>query len=122
MRRILAFVSLLFLVLAPMGAGAPLTGAWFMAEEIGSEPFKKTTRFRGGERAVVLVAGKNHETARLHLAIYDVHGKLVAEDTGKDPPVGDMVGVIWYPPRDADYRIEIKNLDSRANRCFVTIK
>ncbi len=122
MRSIFVLVPVFLLAAASIGAGGPVAGVWFQRKEIASEPWTLTKRFKGSERAVVLVRGSNHAGAGLHLTVHDADGKLVTEEKGKDPPVPDMVAVFWYPPRDGDYRIEIRNLDARANECYITIK
>jgi hypothetical protein len=122
MRSIFVLGPLLLLAAAAIGVGGPVTGVSFQKKEIDENPWIQTRRFTGGERAAVLVRGSNHAGAGLHLTVHDANGKLVAEDKGKDPPVPDMVAVFWYPPRDAEYRIEIRNLDSRANECYITVK
>jgi hypothetical protein len=120
--RKLSFLALLFLLsAAPIGDGAPIAGVFAKEVEIGPEPWKQVKRFRGGERAAVLVAGKGKMPPPVHVAVYDDNGKIVAEEKGRAPS-GFMVAVAWYPARDADYRIEIRTLDSRENKCYVTIK
>ncbi len=120
--RNLSFLALLFLLgTGPIGDGAPITGVFAKDVEIGPEPWKQVKRFRGGERAAVLVAGKGKMPPPIQLTVYDDSGKVVAEEKGQNPS-GFMVAVVWYPARDADYRLEIRTLDSRVNKCFVTIK
>ena len=120
MRRIFIPVVLFFLASAPL-LGSPVTGAWAQYENL-LDAWTETKRFRGGERAVVSAVGDKTPGAGLRLRVFDAKGTLVAEDKGKEQPAGDMVAAQWYPPRDGDYRIEIRNLQARPNRCYITIK
>ena len=122
MRYTLILSSLMLLFLAPLGAGGPTGGGFFKEVEIGQTPWQDKKRFRAGERAAVLVRGTNHTGPGVQVSVFDADGKIVVEVKGKNPPVPDMVAAFWYPPREADYKIEIKNLDSRVNTCYVTIK
>ena len=121
MRRILALVVLSALISASLGVGSPIGGAWAKYVDV-PDVWTDTKTFRGGERATVMAVGENSPGASLTLAVYDPKGKLVAEDKGKEQPAGDVVAVIWYPPRNGDYRIEIRNSQGRVNRCYITIK
>lgn len=124
MYRLAALVGLLFVGFVSIGVAGPITGGFAKQEKIGtgSDAWKTTQRFRGGERAAVLVANKSEAAARFHIAVYDAKGNLVVEDKNQESSKEDLVSVFWYPPRDAEYRVEIKNLDGRTNACFVTFK
>lgn len=122
MRVLLTCISTALFLVAPISIGAPIEGGSAKFEEIGTETWKVVKRFRGGERAVILAANKSKTAAQLHVSVFDDKGNLVAEDKNKAGSVEDMVGVVWYPSRDHDYRIEIKNLEGNVSSCYITIK
>jgi len=121
MQRTSILGAVFLLLVASHGAGGPINGGFFQIKELGSEPLKLSQRFRGGERAAVLVRGQKPAAVKLHVKVFDSKDQLVAEDIGKDPPVAGMVAVFWYPPRDAEFRIEIRNLAAPLE-CYITIK
>jgi hypothetical protein len=111
----LLLVVVLFLMIPDSGNGSPLKGKHAFAEEI--EPGSRQryqVEFRGGERACVIVRGK----AELELSVYDATGNLIA----KDDAGGNFASVIWYPPRNAVYRFEIRNLGDSPNECYISLK
>ena len=123
MRRILILVFLVSLALAPIGIGSPTDGSWADRKAVpAADVLKISKSFRGGERACVLALGGQKEVANLRLEIYDPNGILVAEDKGNNSLTGDFVAVIWYPPRDGKYRIELHNPGAIANLCYIAIK
>lgn len=122
MRRILGLALLLLLAAVPLGLASPLTGAWAKYIEVGPDGWTDAKQFRGGERATVLVVGDHLGTTSLHLIVKDAKGTVIAEDKGKDQPAGDMVAIIWYPPRDGEYRIELRNPGGAVNKCYIAIK
>jgi hypothetical protein len=69
-------------------------------EERGKVRFQ--CRFVGNERACVIVKGDHDPVMDLVVKVFDRQGKLIAQDNG-----GDVLAVIWYPPRSEDYFIEI---------------
>ncbi len=122
MHRLAAGIAVLFLAFVSICAAGPLSGGFATQEKVGGDPWKTTQRFRGGERAAVLVANKSDKSSHFHITIYDAKGNLVAEDKNPEPSQEDLVSVFWYPPRDGEYRVEIRNLEGRINGCFVTFK
>ena len=124
MRRILALTFMISLAFVPIGNGSPTDGSWGESVGIPTSPAWETTKsFRGGERACVLAIGDHQqEIPNLHVAIYDKNNQLVAEDKGENTLVGDYVAVIWYPPRDGNYRIVVRNPASGINKCYIAIK
>jgi hypothetical protein len=122
MRICVVIGSVLLLAFASIGAGGPVTGGWFDELKIGSKSWTDTKRFRANERASVLVRGNANSKSAMQISVYDSKGTLVVEEKGKFPPVADMLAVFWYPPREAEYKIEIKNLGTGENSCYVTIK
>ena len=60
----------------------------------------------------MIVVGDHNPVADLQISVYEMsgkgtEGKLIAQDGG--PEQGDRVGVVWYPPRTASYRIVVRN-------------
>ena len=54
----------------------------------------------------------------MRIAVYDAKGGLVAEDKSDN----DYAGVVWYPPRDGEYRIEVGHSDSITSPVYVVVK
>lgn len=100
--------------------GGPVGGSWSKFVELeDTRPAKQLMAFRGNERAAVLAVGDRHDpAAKLHIAVYDAKGTLVAEDKSDT----DFAGVVWYPPRDEEYRIEISQSGAGASQVYVAIK
>jgi hypothetical protein len=123
MRRILALAMVFSLAGAPLGVGSPSDGDWSKNEEISpGVVWTRTKMFRGGERAgvsaAVLTPGGG---AQLRLAVFDKKGELVAEDQGTKL-ISDFVAVSWYPPRDGEYRIELRNTGTRSPKIWIAIR
>jgi len=121
MKRIalLAVVAVMLAIPGP-GGGSPVQGKHSLGRQRVPErakvQFKK--EFRGGERACVIVTGDHDPIVDLGLYVYDQKGTLIA----KDEAGGDFVAVMWYPPRDAVYRIEISNPGETYNACYISLK
>lgn len=105
---------------ANLALSSPITGA----RSISKERVEKLSehmiveRFRGGERACVIVRGDHDPVVDIELHVLDEKGQTVAKDIGG----GDLVAVVWYPPRDANYRIRIVNHGQVENYLYVTLK
>jgi hypothetical protein len=113
----------MFAVCLSTGHARPLDGVYARQTDVPADGLTMTKRFRSGERASVqAVHTEKKQKTTVHIAVYDSKDNLVAEDTGRDPPSSDMVAVIWYPPRDAEYRIVIRNMERAAARYFVSIR
>ena len=124
MRWMFAFALLIFLAFLaarPAGYGGPIQGSTAKGMEIPGAGFTTTERFRGGERARVQVVGKHDIATTVEITVYDPNGKKIAEDTGRGAN-SDMAAAFWYPPRDGDYKITIRNLESRPHTYFVFIR
>ena len=126
MRCCAALAFLAMLAVVPFGVGSPINGSYGDRNEIDAEPWRSTRTFHGGERACVLACGNRGNDgeiiSHLHIKILDAAGNVVAEDNGAKGTAGDFVGVLWYPPRTAEYRIEIHNVDRRRNKVYIAIK
>lgn len=121
--RSIGFASILaLLALVPLGVGSPTRGTEsFVGQVVGADGWTDTRHYRGGERASVLVIGDHKEVPQLEVTVYDAKGAVVATDKTSNRLVSDMVGVVWFPPRDGDYRIVVRNPDS-PNKCYIAIK
>lgn len=120
MCRLAIVVLLAFPVIASSAAAGPLK--FYKAGRRRVEKDKALTfkwPFKGGERACVLVEGDRDPSMKISVKVYDVKTKrLVGEDTFED-----FCAVIWYPPRDGEYRIEIALHNAPIyNLCFIALK
>ena len=120
MRTIVLFGLMSLLALAPFVFSGPIPYGALERAEVGE--WKKTQRFRGGERATVLARGEEKSTASLQLTITDEKGNIITQANAKKMPNPAAVACFWYPPRDGDYTIEIKNANPKVNTVYVTIK
>jgi hypothetical protein len=112
---VLLLGAALLLMIPDSGSGSPLGGKHALSAEIEAGSRQRfQADFRGGERACVIVKGKTD----LELHVYDAKGNLIA----KDDAGGNFASVIWYPPRDAAYRFEIRNLGDIQNDCYISLK
>jgi hypothetical protein len=133
MRRIVFCVLLVLLALVPLGRTSPVDRTFGGRVEIApSGPWVQKRNFLGGERACVLAIGdqtieiKEGEHVKapivnLHVSIFDGKGTLIVEDKGNSDLTGDVVGVVWYPPRTGEYRVEVRN-PGLARKVYVAIK
>jgi hypothetical protein len=75
--------------------------------------------FRANQRACVIVEGDHKPVVNLSIKILDVSGKVVAEDTAG----GDLIAVMWYPPKTQPYRIVISSDGTKEdNRLDIVVK
>lgn len=118
-----ALMILCFMILCIAVRSAPIGGSWADKKEIGPKAWSTTRTFRAGERAAILAIGDHEERGvKLHVAVFDAKGVLIAEDKGDSELASDYVGLVWYPPRDGDYRIEVSHTGAAANGCYIAIK
>jgi hypothetical protein len=107
-----------FAAVAPATSGPVKGGRWFKervepARAVGAgdvTPGKHvfSEAFRGGQRAAVTAIGDHDPVAPVSIIVYDAKNQVVAQAKGA-ASTPDIAGVIWYPPRDETYRIEIRN-------------
>ena len=124
MRRILALAFFCSMALAPFGVSSPIDGSFSDGEPLSpGKAYQRTKIFRAGERACVLAIGDT-KTAVVNLEVYvfDQKGNLVASDKGGETLAGDFICVIWYPPRDGEYRIEVRNPSAFVKSCYIAVK
>lgn len=119
MKAALLFAAGLFFLVSGLGTGAPTKGPYSLGQwRIGARGSREVVEtFRGGQRACVIVEGDHKPVVDLKVEVFDKAGNLVARDEG-----GDFVSAIWYPPRDAEYRIQIHNSGEEYNDCYVVLK
>ena len=55
--------------------------------------------------------------ADVGIAVYDDANQLITEDQGLG-----FAAAIWYPPRDAKYRVVVKNLGKEYNEMYLVFK
>jgi hypothetical protein len=114
------------MILLMTARSAPIGGSWQTtprAKVEPKQPWSQTFAFRGGERAAVLAIGDHNESGiRLQVAVFDGKGALVAEDKGGSELASDYVGLVWYPPRDGEYRIDVSHNGAGVNKVYIAIK
>ncbi len=132
MRKLLFAAGVAMLALAPFGRGGPVEGtAWSYKEIPGgtvqggtvTEPgclnYNKT--FAAGQRACVVVIGDHDPVVDVEIKIYDEKNQLVALDRGQGQ-AKDFAAVVWYPPRQQTYRIEVCSYGKDFNKCSIAFK
>jgi len=125
--------KLIWLLLLPLvGAlhvvaqGGPFRGPYVMEPRVkvpaavGANPGVHVLKekFRGGQRACVIALGSHEPVVALELVVYDAKDRIVDQDKGE----GDSITAIWYPPRDGEYKIEIRNPGNNENTVYVVVK
>jgi hypothetical protein len=74
-------------------------------------------RFQGGRRACVIAVGDHDPPVDVGIAVYDEADRLITEEQGLD-----YVAAIWYPPRDAQYKVVVKNSGLEYNAMYLVFK
>ncbi len=121
MKRSIVFLAIILpLLLVALGTGSPLSGKRNLGRKRieGDSNLIIREKFRGGERACVMVKGDHNPVVDLGVYVYDEKDQLVAQDEAG----GEYVAAIWYPPRDAVYKIRIHNTGERYNACYISLK
>jgi hypothetical protein len=127
MQRAMIYAGLLLLALVPFSRSAPVDGSFWQRKEIGAAsagqpgmtPFSRT--YAAGQRACVIVIGDHDPVVDVEIKVYDSKEQIVAEDRGSEQ-AKDFVAVMWYPPRQETYRIEVYNYGQQYNKCSIAIK
>jgi hypothetical protein len=120
-------VGLALLCLTPLGNGAPVQGTSWSEKAVEGASADRPgvlafdVAYNPGERACVVVIGDHDPVVDVEVKVYDSKRQLVVQDRGT-PPAQDFVAVMWYPPRQATYHIEILNYGKAFNKCSVAIK
>jgi hypothetical protein len=120
--RWLGIVGLLVAAVALVGrAGAgPVEGSrgQYVKIEKGEKKQFGPERFKGGERACVILKGDHDPVMDLAIIVRDENGRVVAEDEAG----GDICAVVWYPAVTASYTIVIENRGGVWNKCWFVMK
>jgi hypothetical protein len=110
-RRLVVIVGLVLPILAAAGTGSELISVEWQVRIGAGSSADTTKRFRGGERACVIVVGDHQPRSPTEVRVYDARKRLVSESKSNT----DTVAVIWYPAETAEYRIEILNRGGEYN-------
>ncbi|MCI0378419.1 MAG: hypothetical protein L0Y72_10595 [Gemmataceae bacterium] len=126
MKRRLGLVLIGVLTFVSWGDGALVGGGKSMNQEIGPAQqlqgkiapgvFDMKEKFRGGQRACVIA--QSHNTVDLEILVFDEHKNVVVREKGDGP----FAAAIWYPLRDAAYRIEIRNPANIRCSVYISVK
>jgi hypothetical protein len=101
------------------GSAGPIEGIWGSKVQIErSSKLELDKKFKGGERACVILVGDHEPVVDLAIYVYDEQHNLVAKDVGG----GDFCAAIWYPPRDATFHIVLENKGDEYNVCTLALK
>jgi hypothetical protein len=80
------------------------------------EVFPRKVMFKGGQRACVIILGDRKPIVPLSLEVHDDKNNPIGKDEpskadleNQQTPGNDFRAVIWYPPRDGEYTITIRN-------------
>ena len=57
----------------------------------------------------MLAFASREDGANIEVTIRDAKGNVIAQDKA----AGNVAAVMWYPPRNGDYAIEVRSLDNR---------
>jgi len=120
MHRILALGLFGIMLLTPLSAGSPIDGSFSKPLDLTDEVFSLTKTFRGGERAAALAFAIRDAPGNMQLNVFNAANELVAEDKADGSLAGNIVGVVWYPPDDGEYRVEVRH--PAARKIYVAIK
>ncbi len=101
-----------------VGTAGPAAGPLAIKKVYKPGAHEFSVTFKGGQRACVIVVGDHDPVVRLQLQVFDANNKLVALDQAP----GDFAAVMWYPPRDAQYRIRFQFSSEIENICHITVK
>jgi hypothetical protein len=72
--------------------------------------------FRGGELATISLEGDG--TTDLDLYVFDMNGNLVVRAIG----LTDRETVRFFPPANATYRVEVRNLGNDSNQYTINMR
>lgn len=120
MHRFLALALFGILILTPLGVGSPVDGTFSRPLDLIDETFTATKIFRNGERASVLAFAVGDAPGAMTVRVFGPANQLVAEDKSDGNLSGSIVGVIWYPPAEGEYRVEVRH--PAARKIYVAIK
>jgi hypothetical protein len=114
-------VWLLAVLLFPISAGqsAPVKGpfAYSKMRVAAKGKMEFDEMFQGGRRACVIAVGDHNPVTDIAIEVQDEGKQIVAKDEGPD-----YAAAIWYPPRQAKYKIIVKNSGIEYNDMYLVFK
>jgi hypothetical protein len=120
--RCFLLLGLMLLVIAQGRSSAgPVTSVKpFHLEIAPEEPLERKWKFKGGERAGVMVMVKSDLSSKTNVLIEvrDAKGQLITEDKAGGP----FASVIWYPPHDAEFQVKITLKGGQAKTCYIVVR
>jgi hypothetical protein len=119
MARFFWCVSLFLLLAASSGSGAPVNGAFSQFDvRIEANSQKEfDVSFQGGRRACVIAVGNRKDLMDVGINVFNEANQLITEDRGLG-----FAAAIWYPPREAKYKIVVKNIGADYNEMYLVFK
>ncbi len=97
-----------FLTMGRVG-GSPVDGAFTgTGRSMPNVNINVVREFKGGERALAIVAGDGG--SYLGLYVFDADGNCIAHDDHGNYQTCDKAAVEWVPPQTGRYAIEVRNL------------
>jgi hypothetical protein len=119
MVRFFCWVMVVLLLAASGGNSAPIKGAYAHGKlRVGARSHIEFEEiFEGGRRACVIAVGDHNPPVEIAIAVNDEAGRLVAEDRGVD-----YVAAIWYPAREAKYKVVVSNSGVEYNIMYIVFK
>lgn len=118
MRRVLLSLSVLAGLALPGGWGGPIPEP-YIKRPISLDPTAVEVvpqKFKGGERACVIALVLGRQESEIQITVKDAKDKVIGTDQGR------RAAVIWYPVRDAEYKIEIRNVSKESVDCYLAVK
>ena len=73
--------------------------------------------FQAGRRACVIAVGNRKAMMDVGIDVYDEANQLITEDRGLG-----FAAAIWYPAREAKYKIVVKNIGADYNEMYLVFK
>ena len=118
MKCLLWFVPIVLFIAATGGDGGPVKGARTLRSRIGAKSkMEFEEKYQAGRRACVIAMGDHKPPVEISVAVYDDANQLITEDRNVD-----YVAAIWYPPREATYKIVVKNTGEEYNEIYLAFK
>jgi hypothetical protein len=129
MRRAALVVSIAGLLAAGhFGTAGPVGGpvGRYAKLEPGST-LRFAAQFKGGERACVIVKGDHDPPMDITITVFEIKEDPASKQqslvpVAKDNAGGDLCSVIWYPPRTAQYAVEISSHGSVWNKIWLAVR
>lgn len=107
-----------------MGQAGPVEGPKALGQDIpaaegelaGASSFDLA--YRGGQRACVIAMSTARKIpVNMGISVLDEQKNVVAQSVG-----GRLVAAVWYPPRDANYRIVLSSTAQAPIKAYVVVK